>query len=174
VQRVQTGKIRKAMKKLLLLLAFLPMMAVGQSGTIAVDTANIWQLYPNPTWRTNQNVKTDTIPVIMLVCDTSRQDSGYRTVTLYQDTGCDLIFHHVSDSILTNLLLRSSIGKSKPVKSWDIIYQYDYKVFWMKGYKVISRGLITSDFGNFLEPVSFIDENKKPVKYLVWDSKEVK
>jgi len=170
------------MKKLLILFIFLPILAVGQNDVerIAATKASwdelIQDIKSMGVHITNPSIY-DTIPVIMLVCDTSRQDSGFRTVTLYQDTNCDLIFHHISDSILTDLLLRSSIGKSKPVKSWDIIYQYDYTVFWMKGYEVVisglgENGLLTREelFNTFI----YLNENKQPVKYLVWMSKEVK
>ena len=168
------------MKKLLFLLTFLPIMAVGQTDLerIKVDKASwnklIYDIHNMGVNITNTPIN-DTVPVIILVCDTSRQDSGFRNVTLYQDTNCDLLLHHVSDSVFADLSLKSFLGKSKPIKSWDVIYQYNYKVFWMRGYAAIIKwnenGLLNRE--ELPNITVYLDSNKKPVKYLVWISKEV-
>jgi hypothetical protein len=111
----------------------------------------------------------------MLACDTCKQDSGFRKVTLKQDADCDLVFNQVSDSVFADLSLKSFLGKSKPIKSWDVIYQYNYKVFWMRGYAAIIKwnenGLLNRE--ELPNITVYLDSNKKPVKYLVWISKEV-
>jgi hypothetical protein len=129
------------MKKLLILLAFLPMLAWGQ-----------WSrnLYFNGTTRiiTTDTCKyislSDTIPVIMLVCDTACYQSPFNR---FEFDEIDSLYH---------------------MKQTPCEQQNSGKVFWMRGYEVRIK---TSDY--YYSHDAYLDENKKPVKYLVWISKEV-
>ena len=118
------------MKKLLILLAFLPMLAWGQwsrnlyfNGTTRIITTDT--VYSSPI---------DTIPVIMLVCDTASHYAG------------DLVMYSSEFSRLRN----------------------EQPVLWIRGYEVTKF-----DSLRFKWHVAYLDENKQPVKYLVWMSKEV-
>ena len=102
----------------------------------------------NPT-----NPTHDTIPVIMLVCDTA----------CYQDPSIKIVFNK-TDSLYHMVEI--------PCKQVN-----NGKIAWLRGYEVRKRGFSEnpSDPGSMLynARVAYLDSNNKPVKYLVWDRKEV-
>lgn len=86
-------------------------------------------------YTTNVSTTRDTIPVIMLACDT--MDIDLQNVTLRLNSKTDIKFSQV--------------------------------VFWLCGYEVTRFDSLRCKWH-----VAYLDSNKRPVKYLVWMSKEMK
>lgn len=88
--------------------------------------------------------KIDTIPVILLVCDTAKKGDGKSKITFS-------IFYNAE----------------KPEENVGTSVNHVPYVFWIKGYE--AREIVN----HFLEKIYYLDENKKPLKknIVVWLSK---
>ena len=110
------------------------------------------------------NKKPDTIPVIMLVCDTSKKYGIKRK---------DKVF------MLGGMSMSSSLSYDWVTDSSNI--GYNNSTLWLSGYvinKPIATGWVDGNIQYFPNQkfVKYLDQDKKELPYniVVWDSKEIK
>lgn len=120
---------------------------------IVIDSSSIvWYINDVVNLLGTTNIKyvtKDTVPALLLVCDTSGQMEVYRAVSI--DTGANGEF--------------LSTGH----EYWDSVYEVNTSVIWIKGYQV--RYL----YSEYIDPIHFqyldVDKNPLPKNIVVWMAK---
>jgi len=102
---------------------------------------------------------------------TGRVDSISYPVPKYDTTAVIMM---VSDTTSTSKCKFIPNGDTTNYTSWSSLILIEGPVYWIRGYEVRKPKIPINGNRYYAELVCYLDSNKKPITYLVWESRRAK